>query len=66
MASWRDQRADKERVEREREEAAATAKKQKLAGLSATSSTEVSTVRIYEWHCILSESMQVPAITVTA
>ena len=45
MASWREQRAEKERVEREREEAAAAAKKQKLAGLASPSASVPVTVR---------------------
>lgn len=44
MASWRDQRAEKERVEKEREEAQAKAKADKLAGLHGSSSSAPSTV----------------------
>lgn len=49
MASWREQRAEKERVDREREEAAAAEKKAKLANLAnetASSSTPESKVRL--------------------
>ena len=45
MASWREQRAEKERVEKERETAQASAKAQKLAGLSAPASSSTTTVR---------------------
>lgn len=46
MSTWREQRAEKERVEKDREAATAAAKKEKLATLSATTSTTVSTVRL--------------------
>lgn len=45
MASWREQRAEKERVEKEREEAQASAKANKMAGLSTATSSAPSTVR---------------------
>lgn len=44
MSSWREQRAEKERVEREREEALAAAKKAKLASLSAETTPSSSDV----------------------
>lgn len=62
MASWREQRAEKERVEKEREEAAAAAKKEKLAGLSTASSSAPSTVCINATRVPLSKLAQYPAI----